>query len=517
VKSEFLIVAKRLMEEQRRPLSPKELVELGQPLFSDNIAGRTPWQTMKSKLSVHIRRYGEVSPFVRTGPGKFYLRALLNGAEQAYQAKPIRPPKSQEKVVVFETTALDKVTTWQGLRANWRTPAKLIFDKLMPFYLPRYDIEQKDSYTQLLTYVLVRHGDSLLTYRRGTYTRAAQFLQGSFCVGFGGHVVEEDLDLFSLETMGVFECAARELNEELCLPAEDREQLKRYEGLEILGIINDDSSDVGRRHIAFVMQYRVSSNPRWKTRLRDWNPPLRNEKGITQLQWISTQHPGGVLLWNFEYWSQLCLREFAPELVLARPAYRIVRKARLRPPDVLCVVGPVGSGKTLATAVLKSDFGYEEINTGRTVAELLGIPPVPTTPRAEFQAQAWAFISHPNGPKRLARRLADLITSSSSARILVDGLRQRATIKLLRQECSGHRVGLLFVHTPADLAYRFYAKRVAQGASIADFLAARGARVESEVQGLIADADAVLYNWTGTLEYRNTIRQMMSELGIRRR
>jgi hypothetical protein len=58
---------------------------------------------------------------------------------------------------------------------------------------------------------------------------------------------------------------------------------------------------------------------------------------------------------------------------------------------------------------------------------------------------------------------------------------------------------------------------VAQGASIADFLAARGARVESEVQGLIADADAVLYNWTGTLEYRNTIRQMMSELGIRRR
>jgi len=517
VKSEFLIVAKRLMEEQRRPLSPKELVELGQPLFSDNVAGHTPWQTMKSKLSVHIRRYGEASPFVRTGPGKFYLRALLGGAEQTYEAKPIRPPNSQEKVIVFERTALDKVTTWQGLRTNWKKPAKLIFDKLMPSYLPRYDIEQDDSYTQLLTYVLVRDGDSLLTYRRGTYTRVAQFLQGSFCVGFGGHVVEDDLDLFSLETMGIFECAARELNEELRLPAEDREQLKRYEGLEVLGIINDDSSDVGRRHIAFVMQYRVSSSPQWKEALRNWDPPLRNEKGITQLQWISAQRPSGVLLWNFEYWSQLCLREFAPALVLARPAYRILRKARLSPPHVLCVVGPLGSGKTLATAVLKRDFGYKEVNSGAVVAELLGLPPVPITPRAEFQARAWAFIRQSGGAKRLARRLAELIAASSSDRILVDGLRQSETINFLRQDCSGCRIGLLFVHTPADLAYRFYAKRVAQGASMADFLAARSAPVESEVQGLIADADAVLYNWTGTLKYRNTIRQMMSELGIRRR
>src|ERR1700682_2984226 len=154
------------MEEQRRPLSPKELVGLGQSLFSDNIAGRTPWQTMKSKLSVHMRRYGEASPFVRTGPGRFSLRSLLDGTEQPYQAQPIRPPKSQEKVVVFETAALDKVTTWQGLQTNWKKPARHIFDKLIPFYLQRYDIEQDDSYVQLLTYVLVRHGDSLLAYRR---------------------------------------------------------------------------------------------------------------------------------------------------------------------------------------------------------------------------------------------------------------------------------------------------------------------------------------------------------------
>src|SRR5271170_4146592 len=103
MKSEFLIVAKRLMETEKKPLSPRHLVDLGhkRQLFSDNIAGKTPYQTMKSKLSVHIRRFGEASPFVRTGPGLFYLRALLSGGEAPFDARPIRPPKSREKVLAF--------------------------------------------------------------------------------------------------------------------------------------------------------------------------------------------------------------------------------------------------------------------------------------------------------------------------------------------------------------------------------------------------------------------------------
>ena len=66
----------------------------------------------------------------------------------------------------------------------------------------------------ILTYVPVSRGDSILAYRRGTYNRVDKFLQGATCVGFGGHVVETDLDLFNVDTLGVFECAVRELTEE---------------------------------------------------------------------------------------------------------------------------------------------------------------------------------------------------------------------------------------------------------------------------------------------------------------
>jgi len=509
MKSEFLIVAKELMETERRPMSPRELVDLGlkRQLFSDNVSGKTPHQTMKSKLSVHIRRLRDASPFVRACPGRFYLRHLLDGSKPAFEAKPIRPPKSMERVLVYETTSLNRLTTWQGLQTKWKRVTQSLFSRETPLYRPRFEIEQDNRYTQILTYVLVSRRDALLAYRRGTYNRVDQFLQGSFCVGFGGHVIESDLDLFNAETLGVYECAARELMEELRLPKEDRERLMRRQGLEIVGLINDDSSDVGRRHLAIVMKYEVNPST-------DWSRPERGEKAITQLQWISASTPGRVWLWTFEYWSQLCLRQFAPQLIRARPAYRLIRKSLLRPPHLLCVIGPVGSGKTLATEVLKKDFGYREINTGRVVARLAGVPPVPKTPRDQFQKKAWEFISSPDGPRRLASELLTMVRAKKSERVLIDGLRQRATLNELRGLADDLKIGVIFVHTPADLAYSFYAERIARGATIAEFLTARSAPVEAEVEGLISVADAVLYNWTGRLQYRETIQALMAELGI---
>lgn len=506
LKSEFLIVAKRLMETEKRAMSPRELVDLAQKLqiFSDNIAGKTPHQTMKSKLSVHIRRFGEKSPFVRTKPGRFYLRALLEGRDVAFEAKPVRPPRSSERVLAYKAEDLDVITRWQGLHTKWRRAANRIFSRLEPFYKPRFDVEQDNAFTQVLTYVMVARGSSLLAYRRGTYNRVEKSLRGAFCVGFGGHVTEDDLDLFSLSTMGIYQCAARELTEELHLPDVDLQRLQRHEGLEVIGIINDDSSDVGRRHIAFVMRYEVSSHPRW-------DRPERGEKAITQLRWISADPPGPVWLWNFEYWSQLCLRELAPKLTLARPAYRLLRRSRLKPPHILCVIGPIGSGKTVATDVLKKEFGYKEINSGKVVAELLDIAPVPDTPRPEFQEKAWRFIQRRDGPELLAAKLLDIAKYNNYPRVLIDGLRQRSTLDCLRRLCASIMVGVIFVQTPADLAYSFYSR---QGASMAQFLNARNAAVEHEVYDLIDGADAVLYNWTGRLEYRNTIHQMMEDLGI---
>jgi dephospho-CoA kinase len=179
---------------------------------------------------------------------------------------------------------------------------------------------------------------------------------------------------------------------------------------------------------------------------------------------------------------------------------------------VLCVLGEIGSGKTEATRVLKETCGYLEVNSGQVMARLLGIPPVPETPRGIFQAAAWEFISRPSGPQELARALWDEVETHTFPRLLIDGIRQRATLEALRQLARMRKIGVLFVHTPPDVAFEFYKSRAGDEATIHDFLREREQPVESEVRGLISMSDAVLYNWTGRASYVSTITKLMQEV-----
>jgi len=367
--------------------------------------------------------------------------------------------------------------------------------------MDRLKAEEDSVVKQVLTYIMLTRGPDLLSYKRGSFSLVADFLRGSQCVGFGGHVSERDRSLFTWNDMGVRASAGREIGEELRCPQVDKERLRVGDGLELVGAINDDSSDIGQRHFAFLYRYEVSGDPAW-------NQPERGERSVTQLQWIEPSDPP-ILLWDFEYWSQLCLREFFPSLARAAPAYRMRRRAPLRPPHVLCVVGEVGSGKSEAVECLQTDLGYTVINSGKVIAKLLGLPPVPKTGRAEFQDKAWAFIRSEHGPSTLAAALAAQTRKVRSGRALVDGIRQRATLDALRAQLADFALGLLFVHAPVDLAYQFYRDRENPTISIFDFLKLRNSPVESEVRGLIELGDAVLYNWTGRLEYRRAVRALM--------
>jgi len=68
------------------------------------------------------------------------------------------------------------------------------------------------------------------------------------------------------------------------------------------------------------------------------------------------------------------------------------------------------------------------------VGELIRLPPVPKTPRAKFQREALKFIRRLYGPKRLANAIVRKALSSGAHRILVDGLRQKATLLALTRQ-----------------------------------------------------------------------------------
>lgn len=505
--SQFLAVAEIAIRDRKKPMSAKELYDYGRDngLFSDSMSGLTPWQTMKSKLSVHIRKYGESSTFVRTAPGQFFVRDLVDAAaKEIYESQPWRPPPSKERVVAFNRTDLDALGRFQGIERGIHKYYAALFQSGACTILDRTAAESDDDHKQILTYILVTRGEQVLCYQRGSYNRTEDMLRGLKCVGFGGHVNAEDRDLFAQDDAGIMRAAARELNEELKLPARDRQRLAAYDGLTVIGLLNDDSSPVGRRHFAVVLEYATSDD-------EYWDAPQRGEKSINKLTWLA--RGDHVNLTRFEYWSQLVLQMFAPYLISEGPAFAVVRKRAFVLPHVMCVVGPIGSGKTEAVQFLREEYGYLEINSGKVLAKLMNVDPVPKTDRTKFQNLAEAFILTTDGPRRLAQALADEIGSTDAQRIIIDGIRHVSTYAELRSCCAA-RTNIVFVMTPPDIAFAFFKQREDPEVDFLAFTAIRESAVESDVPNLLKLADAVLYNWNDREGYLSEVRSFLNDVGI---
>jgi predicted NUDIX family phosphoesterase/dephospho-CoA kinase len=501
--SVYLQIAEQVLLQLKRPMSAKEIISVAERdlLLPDTFVGATPHQTLKSKLSVDIRRNGTRSRFVRTAPGRFFLRALVEKSADVYEAPPLRPPKSTEQVLVFPSTAIDKLGRFQGIRRPGKRYLRRLLSSQLTI-LDRQDAEIADHSKQIVTYVMVTRGDKILAYRRGAYNRTEHFLRGSDCVGFGGHVTDSDRNLLGEDDHGITQCAIRELREELTLPAADMQRLDSGLGLEVVGVLNDDSSPAGRRHFAVVFRYETSDDPAWST-------PTRGEKSITRLRWIGPA--SDIELNDFEYWSQLCLLSYYRRLARGQASFRVRRTGPFRPPHAICVVGQIGSGKTETSDFFEEEMGYTVVNSGRVLAKILGRPAVTESHRDQFQLDAAAFIEDPAGPVELASAIAAEVEASGSSKVVVDGIRQRATYAALREEVA-RRVAMLYIHAPADVALRFFQARADTKPTMLDFARVREAPVEAEVPSFLEIADAVLFNWYGRDDLRRAAKRLVREL-----
>jgi len=125
------------------------------------------------------------------------------------------------------------------------------------YFVERPYAELNSSLQQLIPYTLVLHGDRIFVVRRKSGGGEAR-LYGKRSVGIGGHInpVDDEGDRAAL----VFNCARRELDEELVLGADYT--------LTPVGIINDDANPVGSVHFGVVLVARLETDAA-KVRERD--------------------------------------------------------------------------------------------------------------------------------------------------------------------------------------------------------------------------------------------------------
>jgi predicted NUDIX family phosphoesterase len=151
-----------------------------------------------------------------------------------------------EKVLVISTERFRAAGYFHGLAAT-DAYRDAILDPSAFSFRPRYEVETDPSFKQLIPYIVLKCGDLLFHYRRGS-AGTEKRLESLRSVGIGGHISEADAsggdDPYQTGMM-------RELTEEVNVGCGFTQRC--------IGFINDDRTPVGSVHLGVVHIFELES------------------------------------------------------------------------------------------------------------------------------------------------------------------------------------------------------------------------------------------------------------------
>jgi len=196
----------------------------------------------------------------------------------------VNPP--QENILVIRRSLFDELGAFQGLSFEPEKYLKAILSRGSNFFIPRLDAENNPGYKQIIPYALIVFENTVLHYVRGKKA-GEQRLIAKGSIGVGGHMNESDESLFAMEEQAYRAGVEREVNEEIKIdtPFEDQ----------IVALLNDDSTDVGRVHLGIVHIFKLKE-PKVQKR----------EAMITGLTFLTKDELTSRRA-SLETWSQICV------------------------------------------------------------------------------------------------------------------------------------------------------------------------------------------------------------------
>jgi len=193
---------------------------------------------------------------------------------------------ADENVLVFPRSLFEQLGVFQGFSADVDRYLPAILDKKNNSFQPRARAETNPNFKQIIPYVVVTDGKSILHYVRGKKA-GEQRLVAKGSIGIGGHINDEDHTLFAFGLQAFQDAVKREVCEELAI--QDEFDAKP------VGLINDDSTEVGRVHFGVVhVLFRTPEKVK------------KNEQVITQVEFVAIEELKKRRE-QMETWSQLCL------------------------------------------------------------------------------------------------------------------------------------------------------------------------------------------------------------------
>lgn len=158
-----------------------------------------------------------------------------------------------EQILCFHRTDIQKHIDLpkSGLIFNPIEAIKSAFAENQAFFTDRPAAEEDPSKKQLITYCVLRQGDKILRYTRGSKSGESR-LVAKQSIGIGGHVnpIDQNHEHPTYETY--LEAVKRELQEEVGITVDSVSAP--------VALINDDTNPVGQVHLGVVHVIDVSAD-----------------------------------------------------------------------------------------------------------------------------------------------------------------------------------------------------------------------------------------------------------------
>jgi len=195
----------------------------------------------------------------------------------------------EEQVLVVERKVVEQVGMFHGLTLETDRYLRNLFAPGVPHFMLRSQAEADPAYKQLIPYVIMAYHGKYLSYVRGKRAGETR-LVGNRSIGIGGHInpVDDEVPLFDTDFREMYRTAVeREVAEEVSVEANHTDS--------IVGLLNDDSNEVGSVHLGIVHLWVLDSAQ-----------VSKREQMITQMSFMSPAELQQVQE-TLETWSQLCL------------------------------------------------------------------------------------------------------------------------------------------------------------------------------------------------------------------
>jgi len=192
----------------------------------------------------------------------------------------------EENILVIRRSLFDELGRFQGLHFEPQRYLKTIISDGNTLFLRRAEAENDPTYKQIIPYVILAYEGRVVYYVRGKRA-GEQRLVAKGSIGIGGHLNDADVGLFSLNEEHYNRVVEREVHEEIHLLSKFRNQ--------IVALLNDDSTEVGRVHLGIVHIFKLKE-PKVQKR----------EAMITGLTFL-TKEELMVRRESLESWSQICV------------------------------------------------------------------------------------------------------------------------------------------------------------------------------------------------------------------